>query len=450
MSRPTATSSRPEVGDERPADPVGDLRRQFVRNDPADVVGLEQPRRLRVDNRISSRVGHPIPFHCYGTASSHVAPPMVARPVPPGKGIGTAMSAHPGGPAPAMPVGIRCVWHGWDRLIPTDHAALRRDVFPGIATGTGGTPTHVNTRLNGNHPTAPVLGPHDAVDLHLHTLASDGFWKPSELIDYLAEKRITVAAVCDHDTQRSVIEAIQLGQERGVHIIPGVEVTTTWRDRQWHLLVYGIHPERRDPDATAFQAALTELDAILQNRAVDARRRIEASGRALPSLGEILAGRPMWPFHVLSAAIQDKHVPSLKESAELVVELGGNFTADLPIGDVIVAAHEAGGICVMAHPGRSRFRRDHDRSRPRSDAGRYPARRPGGALPVIHRRPDRPLPGDGPETRPAHLLRLRLPRPGQTGRPPALACRLVPRSARPTRCHRRTERRARLAPWRRL
>ena len=219
----------------------------------------------------------------------------------------------------------------------------------------------MNTRLNGNHPYDPAqptqptlrLGPTDAVDLHLHTLASDGFWTPADLIGHLAENRITVAAVCDHDTQRSVAEAIRLGQERGVHIIPGVEVTTTWRDRQWHLLVYGIHPDRRDPDATAFQAALTELDAILQNRAVDARRRLEASGRALPSLGEILAGRPMWPFHVLSAAIQDKHVPNLKESAELVVELGGNFTADLPIADVVTAAHEAGGICVMAHPGRS-------------------------------------------------------------------------------------------------
>ena len=211
----------------------------------------------------------------------------------------------------------------------------------------------MNTLSNGHHPAAPRLAPTSPVDLHLHTLASDGFWKPADLIDHLAEKGITVAAVCDHDTQRSVLEAIRLGRERGIHIIPGVEVTTTWGGRQWHLLVYGIHPDRRDPSATAFQAALTQLDAILQNRAVDARRRIEASGRALPSLGEILAGRPMWPFHVLSAAIQDKHVPSLKESAELVIELGGEFTADLPLGEVVAAAQEAGGVCVVAHPGRS-------------------------------------------------------------------------------------------------
>lgn len=211
----------------------------------------------------------------------------------------------------------------------------------------------MNTQSNGHHPALPRLRPTDTVDLHLHTLASDGFWTPGGLIDHLAEKGIWVAAVCDHDTQRSVVEAIRLGQERGVHIIPGVEVTTTWGGRQWHLLVYGIHPDRRDPDATAFQAAMTQLDAILQGRAVDARRRIEASGRALPSLGEILAGRPLWPFHVLSAAIQDKHVPSLKESAELVVELGGNFTADLPLGEIVAAAHEAGGICLVAHPGRS-------------------------------------------------------------------------------------------------
>lgn len=208
---------------------------------------------------------------------------------------------------------------------------------------------------NGHHPLPPIdlhLSSGDAVDLHLHTLASDGFWTPSALIDCLAERNFKVAAVCDHDTQRSVVEAIRLGAERGIHVIPGVEVTTLWSGRQWHLLVYGIHPERRDPDAAAFQASLTQLDAILQNRAVDARRRIERSGKPLPSLGEILAGRPLWPFHVLSAAIQEKHVPSLKEAAELVVELGGNFTADLPLGEVVEAAHEAGGICVVAHPGR--------------------------------------------------------------------------------------------------
>ena len=198
-----------------------------------------------------------------------------------------------------------------------------------------------------------ALRPADAVDLHLHTLASDGSWTPEALIGHLAEHGFRVAAVCDHDTQRSVLEAIRLGAERGIPVIPGVEVTTRWADRQWHLLVYGIRPDRTDSAAAPFLGALAELDATLQRIAEDARRRFEASGRALPSLPEVLAGRPMWPFHVLFTAIKDGHVKDLKTAAELTVELGGTFTADLPLERVVAAARKAGGLCVVAHPGRS-------------------------------------------------------------------------------------------------
>jgi len=202
-------------------------------------------------------------------------------------------------------------------------------------------------------PVATPLVPSAAVDLHLHTLASDGFWTPSALIDHLAERQFRVVAVCDHDTQRSVPEAMRLGAERGLTVIPGVEMTTTWSDRQWHLLVYGITPDRTDAAAAPFQAALAEVDAILRKNAVDAWKRIEASGRSLPSLTEVMAGRPLWPFHVLSSAIKEGHNKGLKDAAELVVELGGTFTGDLPLGQVVAAAHEAGGICIVAHPGRS-------------------------------------------------------------------------------------------------
>jgi len=45
-------------------------------------------------------------------------------------------------------------------------------------------------------------------------------------------------------------------------------------------------------------------------------------------------------------------VPRLKEAAELVARLGGQFTIDNPLPEVIAKAHQAGGICVIAHPGR--------------------------------------------------------------------------------------------------
>ncbi len=197
-----------------------------------------------------------------------------------------------------------------------------------------------------------ALKPTDAVDLHLHTLASDGAWTPAALVDHLAVNNFRVAAVCDHDSQRSVPEVTRRAAKRGIRIVPGVEVTTRWRDRQWHLLVYGVAPERVG-DAATFRACLAELDAMLMGVAEDARQKLEAAGKALPSLEEIVAGRPIWPFHVLSAAIREGHANNLSEAAKLVTELGGSFTADLPLERVVAAAHEAGGLCVVAHPGRS-------------------------------------------------------------------------------------------------
>ena len=96
---------------------------------------------------------------------------------------------------------------------------------------------------------------------------------------------------------------------------------------------------------------LTDIDNLMMERAADASsgswRPVE-----MPSLEAIVNGRPMWPFHVLSAAIKDGHAKNLKESAELLVEIGGDFNGDLPMDRVVDAAHQAGGITVVAHPGR--------------------------------------------------------------------------------------------------
>src|SRR5690606_7561729 len=160
------------------------------------------------------------------------------------------------------------------------------------------------------------------------TLASDGFWTPDSITAYLAEHDFKVAAICDHDSQKSVVEAIDLGRERGVTVIPGVEVTCRWEERQLHVLVYGIRPDRTDAASGPFRSLMAQIDAELNFRAEDARERFIASGRDLPSLEKILNGRLLWPFHVLSAVIEDKHAPNLKEAAEMLVSLGGTFTAD--------------------------------------------------------------------------------------------------------------------------
>lgn len=202
-------------------------------------------------------------------------------------------------------------------------------------------------------PEPLTLRPDDRIDLHLHTLASDGAWTPAALVDHLASEGFRVAAVADHDTQRSVPEVTRRAAKRGIRIVPAVEVTSRWNGRQWHVLVYGVRPNRADAEAQAFRSVLADLDAQLLTLAEDARQRIEATGKPLPSLEEIAGGRPLWPYHVLTSAIREGHVKNLKEAAELVSRLGGGFSADEPLNRVVDAAHQAGGLTILAHPGRS-------------------------------------------------------------------------------------------------
>lgn len=193
----------------------------------------------------------------------------------------------------------------------------------------------------------------DPVDLHLHTFESDGVWTPVQLIDHLAEAGIRVAAVADHDTQRSVVEAVTYGERRGVHVIPAVEVTVRHAERQWHMLVYGIRPDADRAGARPFLDLMRQQEDQLRELARQNRVRVEETGRPLPSLPEIVGAGKMWTYpEVLNAMIRDGHVRNLTEAANLITALGGRFNADLPIEEVVAAAHEGGGVCVMAHPGR--------------------------------------------------------------------------------------------------
>lgn len=217
-----------------------------------------------------------------------------------------------------------------------------------------------------------ILAPDSSIDLHLHTYASDGVWSPTDLVEALVRLGITIGAVCDHDSQRSVLETIAMGQQRGITIIPGIELTVTYRDRPWHLLVYGIRPDDQRPEAKHFLDIVHHQESELRRLAIDARERILAKGQTLTSLDawestsrltfadgkrpqhvhtDFIDG-PLRPIHILRAYIADGHGPSLKEAAERVVELGGQFDSYVPLEEVVAAARKAGGVTVLAHPGR--------------------------------------------------------------------------------------------------
>ncbi len=79
-------------------------------------------------------------------------------------------------------------------------------------------------------------------DLHNHTTASDGEYTPTELVNKACELGLTALGVTDHDTLAGLDEALAAGEELGIIVVPGVEVSLRFRRPYFvgtlHYLLY--------------------------------------------------------------------------------------------------------------------------------------------------------------------------------------------------------------------
>ena len=97
------------------------------------------------------------------------------------------------------------------------------------------------------------------VDLHVHSVFSDGTLTPAELVALARETGVTAIALCDHNTVAGLPSFLDAAEGSGVRAVPGVEFSTEYRGRELHILGLFIRPE----DHAAVTALLTEGVALL-------------------------------------------------------------------------------------------------------------------------------------------------------------------------------------------
>ena len=191
------------------------------------------------------------------------------------------------------------------------------------------------------------LAPDAAVDLQLHTTNSDGYWAPEELLDHVAAEGFSLVAVTDHDRMDTVPRVVELGKERGVHVLPAVEMSCAWEDRLVDILCFGFTPGQN----TLLHVANRTRQAQLHN-VREVYDTLQRQGYTFPRASEVLSrsnGEPRHLGHLfdLMAAhgYADIMRPAIKAANYRMV------TAEVP--EVVAAAHESGAVALIAHPGRS-------------------------------------------------------------------------------------------------
>lgn len=81
------------------------------------------------------------------------------------------------------------------------------------------------------------------IDLHSHSVVSDGSLSPTQLVAHAAAKGVRVLALTDHDDTAGLQEATEAAEQHGIELVAGVEVSVTWRRRTLHIVGLKINPD---------------------------------------------------------------------------------------------------------------------------------------------------------------------------------------------------------------
>lgn len=187
-----------------------------------------------------------------------------------------------------------------------------------------------------------------AVDLHTHSLRSDGTDAPAGLVRLALSAGLTALALTDHDTLDGVAEARAAAAGTALEFIPGVELSVDWEAGPAHLLAYWI-----DPGGGPLQDRLADLAAGRAQRNAEILEALDGLGLGL-SPEELrsspgLVGRP----HIAAALVRRGYVPSMEAAFGLYLARGRPAYRPrlrLTAAEAVALALRSGGAAVLAHP----------------------------------------------------------------------------------------------------
>ena len=124
-----------------------------------------------------------------------------------------------------------------------------------------------------------------AIDLHLHTNASDGTLSPQELLTAAAKLGLSAVSITDHDSTAALAAGTAVAAELGLAFIPGVELSASYSPEiSLHILGYGIdpaHPELRGlgREPKAWDQSEEDSIAALEKRPLKSAGPVMTAGK---------------------------------------------------------------------------------------------------------------------------------------------------------------------------
>lgn len=188
------------------------------------------------------------------------------------------------------------------------------------------------------------------IDLHTHSTASDGSFSPTELVAEAARAGLAAIALTDHDTTLGLQEALRAGQEHGVEVIPGCELSVKTEHGSRHILGLWLS-EKPGP----LMQAMDELREYRHDRnhiIVDMLNKagVDVTYDEIKAIaGEGSVGRP----HIARAIMDKGAVQTVQQAFDEYLAPGGKAYAPKKVmtpEKAIGLLKAEGATVILAHP----------------------------------------------------------------------------------------------------
>jgi len=198
--------------------------------------------------------------------------------------------------------------------------------------------------------TIPV-GKGSLVDLHSHSIASDGTDAPADLVRLALEAEVGLLALTDHDTLDGLDEFRTAARTSGIAAVAGTEVSSSLDGMRLHVVALGIRKELETPLAdllARMRQWRDDRNVLIVRRLVEMGYPITMDEVTKQAQGQVVA-RP----HFARVMVAHGYVNTLVEAFDRF--LSDKAPAYVPkkkarLEDIIKAIHASGALAVAAHP----------------------------------------------------------------------------------------------------
>ena len=191
---------------------------------------------------------------------------------------------------------------------------------------------------------------HPVYDLHTHTTASDGEFSPEALVIKAKSNGVDVLAITDHDSTEGIIEAESEACKQNIRLLPGIELSVSWMDKNFHIVGLGI-----DPDNEKIIASLKETEELRQKRAIKIGKKLEKIGvtKAYYEARDLAGANTLTRSHFARVLIDQGFAADSREVfKKYLVHNKPGFvkTSWVEMESGIKLLKDAGGEAILAHP----------------------------------------------------------------------------------------------------